>query len=156
MHHFIFLFFFPFFFYCFPTSHLWYKLLFGWHLVPATYILCAINILCTHWTLIPRRDGCIVCASYNSVPEQGEIQIPQNPDHEGWMGAMVLISLVYSKSTESIHCSRDYVQVLRHGRFVGDKETLENLGDFVLIIYLCGGTVFQTLGKWLGVCGVMP
>lgn len=48
------------------------------------------------------------------------------------------------------------MQVLRHGRFGGDKEMLENLVVFSLIIYLCGETFSDSWKEWFGMCGVMP
>lgn len=40
------------------------------------------------------------------------------------------------------------------GGFVGDKEMLENVGEFFfLIMYLCGESSWKEL---LGMCGVMP
>lgn len=58
--------------------------------------------------------------------------------------------------TESIHCSQDFVQVLRHEGFVGDKEMMEKLGDFFNYILVCGNCFSDSWKEWLGMCAVMP
>lgn len=139
----------PFFFsfFCFPTPHLWCKLLFGWHLVPAGVILCAISILCT------RRDGCIMWPRYNCAPGQGEFRSPK--PRLGGMNGLHGAGFT-APQTESIHCSQDFVQVLRHEGFVGDKEMMEKLGECFNYILVCGNCFSDSWKEWLSMCAVMP